>query len=120
MNVRLVIVIFCFILCIIVILSCDKVSSCAELAEGRRDDYCDIIVDDFSTNEYRFYLKGKNALTGEINTFRRINYLWGSRFIDQIEKGDTVVKKKGELIFYIHKRDSVLTFPFKCAGEIFE
>lgn len=120
MNVELVVKIFCFCLCVVVILSCDKVASCAEIAENRRNDYCNIIVDDFSTNEYRFYLKGKNTLTGEVNTFRRINYLWGYRFVDQIEKGDTVVKKKGELVFYIHKKDSVLAFPFKCDGKFHE
>jgi len=100
--------------------SCNKESSCAELAERVRDDYCNIIVSDFSTNEYRFYLKGRKALTGQVNTFRRVNYLWGYWFVDKIAKGDTVVKKKGELKFYVHKRGAVLAFPFECDGQLFE
>lgn len=109
--------VLCFF--VTVAFSCDREATCAEAAESRRDDYCNIIIDDFSDNEYRFYLKGRNPETCRVNTFRRINYLWGYRFVDKIAKGDTVVKKKGELKFYIHKKGNILSFPFKCGGETF-
>lgn len=100
--------------------SCNRELTCAEAAELVRDDYCNIIIDDFSDNEYHFYLKGRNPETCRINTFRRMNYTWGYWFVDQIAKGDTVVKKKGELKFYIHKKGNVLSFPFECQGETFD
>lgn len=108
--------------CLIVLASCSQVKevSCVEYAELVRGDYCNVVVDDFSKDEYKFYLRGENPTTNKINTFKRINYTWGYWFVDKIAKGDTIVEKRGELKFYIHKRDSVLTFPFKCKGEIYE
>ena len=45
---------------------------------------------------------------------------WYNDFKSRIETGDTLVKKKGELKFYIHKKDTVLIFSFKCHGITYE
>lgn len=42
----------------------------------------------------------------------------GNRWLDfykkGIEKGDTIVKRKGELIFYIHKKDTIIAHEWVC------
>lgn len=44
---------------------------------------------------------------------------WWATFSDQIERGDTIIKKKDELVFYIHKKDTVLSFNWKCGGKVY-
>lgn len=98
--------------------SCLTEASCEEAAEVVKLDSCNIIVSEFSKNEYKFFLSGINP-TGRPSTFKRINYTWGYWFVDKIAIGDTVVKRKNELRFYIHKKDTIMVFPFKCKGEIY-
>ncbi len=45
---------------------------------------------------------------------------WYVLFDKLIEPGDTVVKRAGELKFYIHKKDTVLVFPYTCEGKLYE
>ena len=35
------------------------------------------------------------------------------------EQGDTIIKRKGEYAFNIHKRDTVLTFNVECQGKVY-
>ncbi len=37
-----------------------------------------------------------------------------------ISKGDTIIKKKGELIFSIHKKDTIYNFNWECDGKIYK
>ncbi|MCE6992285.1 hypothetical protein [Dyadobacter sp. CY323] len=104
------------------VLSCYnfKEVSCEEAADGVRLDSCNVVVSEFSKNEYKFYLHGIIPGTNTASTFKKTNYTWGYWFVDKIAKGDTVVKKGGELLFYIYKKDTVLVFPFECDGKIYE
>lgn len=57
--------------------------------------------------------KGTHLLTGKhckCIDGRRIL----SRYRDVIEKGDTIIKRKGELTYSIHKKDTVIVFTFEC------
>jgi len=45
---------------------------------------------------------------------------WWATFSDQIEKGDTIIKRKGELIFEIHKKDTILKFNWECEGKVYQ
>lgn len=45
---------------------------------------------------------------------------WWSSYEKYLEKGDTIIKKKGELIFSIHKKDTVLNFNWECEGKIYK
>lgn len=33
--------------------------------------------------------------------------------------GDTLIKQKGELVFYIHKKDTILSIPWECEGKVY-
>jgi len=43
-----------------------------------------------------------------------------SYYKDYLDKDDTIVKKESELTIYIHKKDTVLSIPFKCHGKTYE
>lgn len=36
------------------------------------------------------------------------------------EKGDTIIKRKGELTFSIHKKDTVIVVKWECEGKVYE
>lgn len=95
-------------------------ATCEEAADAFRSDSLNIIVFETSGNPYQLFLKGKSPMSGKEVSFQQVNYTWAQWFIDEIEIGDTVVKYEGELKFYIHKKDTVLVFPFQCKGEIIE
>lgn len=42
---------------------------------------------------------------------------WYTFYNQQIEVGDTVVKKLNELSVFIHKKDTVLRFTYSCGGR---
>lgn len=59
-----------------------------------------------------FRAKGYNPITNkpcECNHHNR----WWSSYKKEIDVGDTIVKKKGELIFSIHKKDSIIIHKYK-------
>jgi len=102
------------------IFSCAREATCEEAAENVRADDCSIIVKEIGSPFFQFTLKGLNPETQARVKFERINHSWSFQFSDKISIGDTVIKKKGELKFYIHKKDTVLVFPFECKGKIYE
>ncbi len=106
----------------IILSSCSnfREATCEEAADSVRSDSCNIVVSEHSTNEYKFYLEGINPQTKNKAYFKKINYTWAYWFIDKIEKGDTIIKKTGELKFYIHKKQKILVFPFECNGAYYE
>lgn len=63
--------------------------------------------------------KGKHLITGKececIDDGR-----WWTQYNKYLEKGDTIIKRKGELVFSIHKKDTVLNFNWECEGEIYK
>jgi hypothetical protein len=95
-------------------------ASCQEAAEGNRPDNVNLVVTESSGSAYKLRLDGFDPATNKKNVFQKQNYTWAQWFIKKISVGDTVVKNKGELKFYIHRKDTVLVFPFECDGEIYE
>lgn len=56
-----------------------------------------------------FKVKGYSPLTNrpcECNHYNR----WWTSYKNEIEIGDTIVKKKGELIFSVHKRNTIINY----------
>jgi hypothetical protein len=100
--------------------SCVQEASCDEAAESVRNDYCNIIVVAKGSPGYQLSLKGADAKSKKVTKFQRGSYSWSFRFEPEIAIGDTVVKNKGELKFYVHKKDTVLIFPFECKGKIYK
>ena len=80
-----------------------------------------ILEDEFNlvviipTSEYPnlFKIKGYDPISKEEKFYED-----GNRWLDfykrEIEEGDTIVKKKGELIFYIHKKDTIIAHEWLC------
>lgn len=95
-------------------------ASCQETAEGNRSDHVNLIVKKSSGSAYKLRLEGLDPSTKKKGVFQRQNYTWAQWFINEISIGDTVVKNKGKLEFYIHKKDTVLVFPFECDGKVFK
>ena len=92
-------------------------SNCEIKAENYRPSECAIKVDSRQFIGPWFSIEGTNAYNGGRNKYADLGNWYGS-FTDYIDIGDTVVKRKNELVFYIHKKDTVLTFPYKCDGKI--
>jgi hypothetical protein len=67
------------------------------------------------------YLKmeGKSLETGKHTIFLDNSRYW-TQYVDYMDAGDTIIKKKGELVLSIHKKDTVLSFPWQCEGKIYK
>lgn len=105
------------IVCLIIVLiffiftnRIDKQSFARELAE----EECILVVEipPSSYTSDMFKAKGYSPLTKrpcECNHYNR----WWSSYKDEIGVGDTIIKKKGELVFSIHKKDSIISHKYK-------
>lgn len=78
-------------------------------------NYCNIIVKDLPGAGSHFRITGINPTTGANEVYTDVSS-WYIDFNHKISVGDTVIKRQGELKFYIHKKDTVLVSPFKCGG----
>ena len=67
----------------------------------------------FPLTYWHFLKTGKDTLYDEENR-------WFSLYFENIEKGDTIIKKKGELVFSIHKKDTTFNFNWECQGKIYK
>lgn len=102
--------------------SCGSANDCDASAENRRTDECLLIVKTIPKDtDDRFDYRGVNPETSlkcDCNSKR--SDLWWAKYKDHIEIGDTIIKKKGELIFSIHKKDSIMSFNFECDGKVYK
>jgi len=105
------------IICLIIVLifflltnRTDHQSNAKRLAE----EQCILVVETppSSYTSEMFKTKGYNPITKkpcECNHYNR----WWSSSKNEIAVGDTIVKKKGELVFSIHKKDSIISHKYK-------
>jgi hypothetical protein len=84
-----------------------------------RPKECNIVVEDIPERSRRFTIKGINPETQQRATYTDVN-TWYVSFNEKVEVGDTIVKRSGELTFYIHKADTTLVFPYKCQGKVYK
>ncbi len=105
---------------ILLYFSCVNID-CSKLAESYRVVECLIIVKNIPDNEsvYNFEILGKSLRTGKDTIYTEENR-WFCKYYKNIEKGDTIIKRKGELTFNIHKKDTVLTFNWECEGKVYK
>ncbi len=115
------IVFFIFVFCSLI--GCDKRDkngNCEEGAKLFREVECLQIFERLPTlASYRLKSEGTHLVTGEkcicedqtraLNNYKHI-----------LEKGDTIIKRKGELTFSIHKKDTVIVVKWECLGKIYE
>lgn len=91
---------------------------------------CEKSAQSYKSNEIEIILTEKPIIYGNMKcTGREINSSkirtiiikerWYYAYIDFMETGDTIIKRKGELFFSIHKKDTVMSFNWECEGKIY-
>jgi len=95
-------------------------SDCELLSKEARNRECLLIFEVLpSLYSYKLDAKGKHLITKEDCVCSDADRWWG-QYKDYLEKGDTIIKRKGELVFYIHKKDTILQFNWECKGKIYK
>lgn len=94
---------------------------CKKSTEAQRHTECYIIAEKIPNpkSKHRFKIIGFNPKTKKEITYVEENR-WFCEFYPYIQEGDTISKKKNELIFTIHKKDTVLQFSYQCNGKSYE
>lgn len=88
--------------------------NCQRETEIHREDECNLVVE-IPPSQYPnlFKTKGYDPIT-KVNKICDNENRWWNEYKKEIRKGDTIVKRKGELIFYIHKKDSLIAHEWVC------
>ncbi|HRB70958.1 MAG TPA: hypothetical protein PK776_03835 [Flavobacterium sp.] len=104
----------------ILIVSCEKID-CEKLSQIKREYECLLIVENLndSTSVYNFDVSGVSLKTNKDTLYKQENR-WFCSYYKQIKKGDTIIKRKGELIFSIHKKDTIMSFNWECEGKTYK
>jgi hypothetical protein len=93
---------------------------CEANAKLARKQECLLIFEELPAfTSYSLDAKGKHLITKKECTCTDKNRWW-AQYKEYLEKGDTIIKRKGELIFSIHKKDTVLTFDWECEGKVYK
>lgn len=100
-----------FILVFVFFQSC---IDCNRSSKFISNDYFNLVIE-IPPSEYPnlFKTKGYDPISKEEKFYEDGNR-WLDFYKKEIEEGDTIVKKKGELIFYIHKKDTVIAHEWVC------
>ena len=89
-------------------LSCSKEGDKRKYAQLLANEECNLVIESPPyDNSVWFEVKGYDPITHESKTCKTHNRWW-NLFANEMEYGDTIVKKKGELIFAIHKKDTII------------
>jgi hypothetical protein len=92
---------------------------CDKLEIATKSEECLIVVEVPPARSAWFKVEGYNPYTHKPCECKSVNRWW-SQFSEQIEKGDTIIKKKGELTFNIHKKDTIITHYWECKGKVYK
>lgn len=107
-----------FLILILIFTSCYKIE-CEKLIVNAKNRECLIIVKEFSPFQKPFLnIKGIN-LYDKTECTCKDEGRWWAIYINEIEIGDTIIKRKGELTFNIHKKDTIISHEWECDGEIY-
>ncbi|WP_281232035.1 hypothetical protein [Flavobacterium gelatinilyticum] len=108
-------------ICCLFLYSCGILGDCDVAAKDMKEDECLLIVKKMpGIHDGRFGYKGINPITKkECDCKSPTSDLWWASYKSYIEIGDTIIKKKNELIFSVHKKDTVLKFNFECEGKVY-
>ena len=93
-------------------------TDCKAISDYYRQEECLIIVYNI-LDVYDFQIIGKDLKMNRDTVYQTDNR-WFRKYIENINKGDTIIKRKGELTFNIHKKDTVLSFNFECEGKVYK
>lgn len=93
---------------------------CEKLANYDRKKECLLIIKKMPFFDTRYLnAEGIRLKTGEYCKCRDDDNWW-TQYSDYMSVGDTIIKRKGELVFYIHKKDTILSFPWECEGKVYK
>jgi len=113
--------IYAILFCSSIICSCDFLNgSCQNEAQLFRQVECLQVFEKLPVFSDP-YLKseGKHLLTGERCTCEdQTRSLFSYKKL--LEKGDTIIKRRGELSFSIHKVDTIINIDWECEGKIYK
>ena len=84
-----------------------------------KENECIAILTESATYSSTPIENGINPFTNEKCDCEE-NDRWIRIYSSEMEIGDTVIKKKGELKLSIHKKDTIITYNFKCENKIYE
>lgn len=109
----------CITLNVLFIFSCSNDLNCGFLTQKAADNECIIIVNKLpSSPSPTLDAKGINPITKE--EFKCSDGgRWWTQFEDEISTGDTIIKRKGELTFNIHKKDTIISHEWVCEGKTY-
>jgi hypothetical protein len=102
-----------FILSLVV--SC---TDCDSSAYFYKNEECSLLISNQSGDIRKFY-SGKDPFTGK-GCDCKDGFRLYSVYRNHMDIGDTLIKKKGELFFTVHKKDTVLKFDWKCEGKVYK
>lgn len=111
-----------YLLFIVILLSlsnCEKVN-CEKIVEDyKKDKLWIIFIENQSKDSYHYFkIKGKNK--HNVDTIYAEENRYFCSYKKRFEVGDTIIKKEGEAVFSIHKKDTILNFNFECDGKIYQ
>lgn len=92
---------------------------CDKFVESERQVHFNIVISEI-LDDYpgRFQVRGINPITKKEERFGSMNR-WFGRYTSEMSQGDTLVKKKGEMLFRIHKKDTILEIFWECKGKVY-
>ena len=102
-----------FIISVVVIIilnSCKKDDSNA-FKKIIANEECYLVVEDPPNDSGWFEVGGYDPITKKHKICKTSNRWWNLFYLE-IEPGDTIVKRKGELTFNIHKGDTIITHTY--------
>lgn len=104
------------LLIIIFLYSC---GDCDKSAQSYKKDNLEVILTEepFILGEMNFT---GTTLDSDKTTTIKIMGRWYRHYIEFMEVGDTIIKREGELILYIHKKDTTMLFKWECEGKVYE
>ncbi|MDM1297328.1 hypothetical protein HXZ94_02240 [Empedobacter falsenii] len=102
-----------------IVFSCNEKPNCEAFLRIDRDSECLMIVEkeQFITSAALGF-EGINPYTKE-NCDCNDNNRWSYLYRDEVSIGDTIIKRKGELTFNIHKRDTIISHEWECDGKTY-
>jgi hypothetical protein len=109
---------------ILFLLLCELMMSCLNPncetnSKAAREKECLLILEKEPSKSNYLRLEGRSTYSKEKRVFLDNDRYW-ALFKDYMSVGDTIIKKKGELILNIHKKDTILSFPWECEGKVYK
>lgn len=105
-----------FVCFVFLVNSCELKPDCESNTKFNLSTECIAVALEKPTHSAVFLKKGYNPYTQEICKCEE-NDRWMRIFYKEMDIGDTIIKKRGELFFQIHKADTVITHKFKCSSN---